>query len=86
MYFLMFPRKQHLTLHAKKIFFTENKDLTFQNLFSIGYNLHEMSNPVFLGKYFLCMKCQILFSGESKKNVTNLSTAELARKLQYVTI
>ena len=42
--------------------------------------MHEMSNTVFLGKYFLCMKCQILFSGESKKNVTNLSTAELAHK------
>ena len=25
------------------------------------------------------MKCQILFSGKNKKNITNLSTAELAQ-------
>ena len=26
-----------------------------------------------------CMKCQILFSGENKKTVINLSSAELAQ-------
>ena len=26
------------------------------------------------------MKCQILFSGENKKNITNLSSAELAQR------
>ena len=27
------------------------------------------------------MKCQILFSGENKKNITNLPTAELAQRV-----
>ena len=27
------------------------------------------------------MKCQILFSGQNKKNITNLSSAELAQKV-----
>ena len=29
----------------------------------------------------ICMKCQILFSGNDKKNVMNLSSAELAQKV-----
>ena len=29
----------------------------------------------------ICMKCQILFSGENKKNITNLSSAELALRV-----
>ena len=28
----------------------------------------------------ICMKCQILFSGKNKKNITNLSSAELPRQ------
>ena len=27
------------------------------------------------------MKCQILFSGKNKKNITNLSSAELAKRV-----
>ena len=27
------------------------------------------------------MKCQILFSGENKKNIINLSSAELAKRV-----
>ena len=28
----------------------------------------------------ICMKCQILFSGKNKKNIINLSSAELAQR------
>ena len=28
----------------------------------------------------ICMRSQILFSGKNKKNITNLSSAELARR------
>ena len=34
----------------------------------------------------ICMKCQILFSGKNKKNIINLSSAELAQgvvKVKY---
>ena len=31
------------------------------------------------------MKCQILFSGKNKKNITSLSSAELARQVVTVT-
>ena len=30
------------------------------------------------------MKCQILFSGKNKKNITNLSSAELAQRVLKV--
>ena len=30
------------------------------------------------------MKCQILFSGENKKNITSLSSAELAKRVVNV--
>ena len=30
-------------------------------------------------KLAICMKCQILFVGKNKKNITNLSSAELAK-------
>ena len=30
------------------------------------------------------MKCQILFSGDNKKNIDNLSSAELARRVVTV--
>ena len=50
----------------------------------IGDNLHEMSNPVL---ETICMKYQILFSGENKKNkITNLSSAELAQRVVKVKI
>ena len=29
----------------------------------------------------ICMKCQILFSGKNKKNITNLLNAELAKSV-----
>ena len=29
----------------------------------------------------ICMKCQILFSGENKKNLNNLLSAELAKRV-----
>ena len=32
----------------------------------------------------ICMKCQILFSGEKKKNIINLSSAENAQKVVKV--
>ena len=32
----------------------------------------------------ICMKCLILFSGKNKKNITNLSSAELAQKVVKV--
>ena len=31
-----------------------------------------------------CMKCQILFSRESKKNITNLSSAEFAHSMLII--
>ena len=53
--------------------------------------MHEMSNPVFWKKFLemetLCMKCQILFSGKkikNKKNIINLSSAELAQRVVKV--
>ena len=53
--------------------------------------MHEMSNPVFWKKFLemetLCMKCQILFSGKKKKkkkNIINLSSAELAQRVVKV--
>ena len=32
----------------------------------------------------ICMKCQILFSGENKKNVNKLSSAQLAKRVVNV--
>ena len=32
----------------------------------------------------ICMKCRILFSGKNKKNITNLSSAELAQRVVKV--
>ena len=32
----------------------------------------------------ICMKCQILFSGKNKKNITNLSSAEFAQRVVKV--
>ena len=32
----------------------------------------------------ICMTCQILFSGKNKKNITNLSSAELAKRVVKV--
>ena len=32
----------------------------------------------------ICMKCQILFSGKNKKNITKLSSAELAKRVVKV--
>ena len=32
-------------------------------------------------KETICMKCQILFSGKNKKKITNLSSAELAKRV-----
>ena len=32
----------------------------------------------------ICIKCQILFSGKNKKNITNLSSAEFAHKVVTV--
>ena len=34
----------------------------------------------------ICMKCQILFKGQNKTNVTNLSTAELAERVVRIKI
>ena len=34
----------------------------------------------------LCMKCQILFFGKNKKNVINLSSAELAKRAGQVKV
>ena len=32
----------------------------------------------------ICMKCQILFSWKNKKNISNLSSAELAQRMVKV--
>ena len=32
----------------------------------------------------ICMKCQIMFSGKNKKNIINLSSAELAQRVVKV--
>ena len=37
-----------------------------------------------VSKETICMKCQNLFSGKSKKNITNLSSAELAKRVVKV--
>ena len=34
----------------------------------------------------ICLKCQILFKGQIKTNVTNLSTAELAERVVRIKI
>ena len=34
----------------------------------------------------ICMKCQILFSLKSKKNITNLSSAELVQSIVKVNV
>ena len=34
----------------------------------------------------ICMKCQIVFSGKIRKNITNLSSAELAQRVVKVKI
>ena len=34
----------------------------------------------------ICMKCQILFAGENKKNTINLSSAELAQRMVKVNL
>ena len=35
---------------------------------------------------FHCMKCQILFFGKNKKNITNLSSAEFAQRVMKVKV
>ena len=52
------------------LFFPENRIWHFMQIVSLGDNLHEMSNPVFWEKETICMKCQILFSGKNKKNIS----------------
>ena len=32
----------------------------------------------------ICMECRILFSGKDKKNITNLSSAEIAQRVVKV--
>ena len=58
---------------------------------SIGDNLHELPNAVSKILIFhancletICVNCQMLFSRKNKKNVTNLLSAELAKKLVKV--
>ena len=34
----------------------------------------------------VCMKCQILFCGKNKKNITNLSSAESAQRVVHVMV
>ena len=53
--------------------------------------MHEMSNPVsgfhancLQWMETICMKCQILFSGKTKKNIANMSSAKLAQRLVKV--
>ena len=36
--------------------------------------------------FHACMKCQILFSGKNKKNILNLSSAELAQRVVKVKV
>ena len=43
-----------------------------QNSFDISCKLYPMET--------ICIKCEILFSGKNKKNVLNLSSAELPRE------
>ena len=45
---------------------------------SNGDNLHEMSNPVL---ETFCIKCQNLFSGKNKKNIIDLSSTKLAKRV-----
>ena len=70
-----------------EIFFLENSPdyiiiyfLTFSNTF-----IHLKRNDII--KYFLliCMKCQSLFSGKSKVNIVNLSSAEFALPMEIIT-
>ena len=37
-------------------------------------------------RQLISMKCQILFSGKSKKNITNLLSAELAQSMVKVNL
>ena len=50
------------------LFFPEKEDLTFHA------NCFKS----------ICMKCQILFSRKNKKNITNLSSAELVKRVVKV--
>ena len=50
---------------------------------SLGDNLHEMSKLVF-SKETICMKFQSLLSGKNKKNIVNLSSAKLAKRVVKV--
>ena len=34
----------------------------------------------------ICMECEILFSGRNRKNINNLSSAELAQKVVNVNV
>ena len=49
---------------------------------SCGNSLLEMLNPILWEQETICLKCQILFSGKSKKH--HLSSAESAHSLLSV--
>ena len=78
------------------LFYPEYRFWHFTQIIALGDNLHKVPDPFFLGKIVflfysktvetICMKCQILFSGKSKKNVTNLLSAELAKRVVKVNL
>ena len=76
-----FPHITHLTLSMLgKIFSRRHFEIYFL-LFSqkIGFDmLCKLSPP----KETICIKCQILFSGNNKKNVFNLSSGEFANRVK----
>ena len=75
--------KEYLTLSTLgKIF--SRQHLKYFSYFSqkTGYDIScKLSS-----KETICMKCQILFSGENKKNVINLSFAENAQRVIKVKV
>ena len=60
-----------------KLFPLETICMKCQILFSGKIGISCKLSPV----ETICMKCQIRFSGKSKKNITNLSSAKLAKRV-----
>ena len=64
-------------------FFPENRIWHFMQIVSLGDSLHEMSNPA---KETVCMKCQILFSGKNKKNISKCRLLKILPRVLSVKI
>ena len=64
--------------------FSTDDNLKYFSYFSqkTGFDISCILSPM----ETICMKCQILMSGNNKKNVTNLSSAEVAQRVPVVKI